>query len=153
MYSIIRLITKIKTYIYKVVHYSLFDGVILYDTPTIVKHKNVYIGAGTRINGNVYLHGAGKIRIGENVTLSYGTTILSTGYDTKNWHTNKTLKGHVNQAVTVGDNVWLGANVTVLPGVDIAEGIIVAAGSVVNKDLDSSNALYAGVPAKKIKNL
>lgn len=42
--------------------------------------------------------------------------------------------------------------VTILPGVIINDGCIVAAGAVVNKDCEA-NSLYAGVPARKIKEL
>ncbi|EHM32411.1 Putative acetyltransferase [Enterococcus faecium E4453] len=54
--------------------------------------------------------------------------------------------------IVIEDGSWIGANVTVIPGVTIHKGAIVAAGSVVVKDCEE-NALYAGVPAKKIRNL
>ena len=46
----------------------------------------------------------------------------------------------------------IGANVTILPGVTIEDGVVIGAGSVVTKDC-KSNTLYAGVPAKEIRNL
>ncbi len=39
-----------------------------------------------------FLHGAGGIVVGENTTLSYGTTILSTGYETNNWNLDNSEK-------------------------------------------------------------
>ena len=39
-----------------------------------------------------------------------------------------------------------------MPGVTIAPKIIVAAGSVVTKNLDREEWLYAGIPAKPIKS-
>ncbi len=49
-------------------------------------------------------------------------------------------------------NVWIGANTTILKGVTIGENTVVGAMSLVNKDLHS-NTVYAGIPAKKIKDL
>jgi acetyltransferase-like isoleucine patch superfamily enzyme len=42
--------------------------------------------------------------------------------------------------------------VIILPGTIVEDNCIIAAGSVVNK-LIESNSVYAGVPAKKIKDL
>ena len=58
----------------------------------------------------------------------------------------------VPQKVTIKKGAWLGANVTVLPGVTIGENSVVAAGALVNKDVEP-NSVYAGIPAKKIKEL
>lgn len=51
-------------------------------------------------------------------------------------------------------NVSLGLvdGVTVLKGANIASGSIVGAESVVTKSFDEPNAIYASVPAKKIRS-
>ncbi|MEA9389296.1 acyltransferase [Acerihabitans sp. TG2] len=54
--------------------------------------------------------------------------------------------------IKIGNNVFIGHGVTILPGVTIGDNIVIGACSVVNKDL-KSNAIYAGVPAKKIRDL
>ncbi|MFJ6374559.1 DapH/DapD/GlmU-related protein [Pseudarthrobacter oxydans] len=54
--------------------------------------------------------------------------------------------------ITVGDGVWIGAAAVVLPGVTIGEGVIVAAGAVVTSDC-APNGVYAGVPARRVKEL
>lgn len=97
--------------------------------------------------------GGGKI--GNCCTISYGSTILSSGLQSDDYPNNCMCKyrEHVLQPVEIGDGVWLGANVTVCPGVTIAPRIIVGAGAVVSKDLDKEGWLYAGVPAKPIKPL
>ncbi|WP_209548119.1 acyltransferase [Exiguobacterium sp. s128] len=56
------------------------------------------------------------------------------------------------EPITVGNGTWIGANSIILPGVEIAEGCVIAAGSVVTKDCEA-NSLYAGNPARKIKDL
>jgi acetyltransferase-like isoleucine patch superfamily enzyme len=53
--------------------------------------------------------------------------------------------------IIIEENVWLGANVIVLKGVNIAKGAVVGAGSVVTKSI-GENEIWAGIPAKKIRN-
>lgn len=50
----------------------------------------------------------------------------------------------------IGNDVWIGANVSICQGVTIGDGAVIGACSLVNKDVESY-AVYAGVPAKKIK--
>jgi len=47
--------------------------------------------------------------------------------------------------------VWIGYGAIVMSGVNIAEGTIIAAGSVVTHDTEAYS-IYAGVPAKKIRD-
>lgn len=54
--------------------------------------------------------------------------------------------------ITIGNDCWFGGNVTILPGVTIHDNVVVGAGSVVTHDLESG-AIYAGNPAKKIRDI
>ncbi|MNP69519.1 Maltose O-acetyltransferase [compost metagenome] len=56
------------------------------------------------------------------------------------------------KSIKIGDGTWIGTRAVILPGVTIGEGCIISAGAVVTKDCEP-NAMYAGVPAKKIKEL
>lgn len=149
-----KVILKIKIIIHRFINYKLYKNkVILYGVPTLIHRENIYIENYSRINPDVVLYGHGRINIGENVTLSHGVSIYSTGYDTTNWQERKFMKKHIHEAVTIHDNTWVGAHSIILKGVEIAEGCIIAAGSVVTNSLTESNALYAGNPAKFIKKL
>lgn len=57
----------------------------------------------------------------------------------------------LNSVTTLKDDVWVGYGATILSGVTINEGSIIAAGSVVTSDVEAYS-IYAGVPAKKVKN-
>lgn len=57
-----------------------------------------------------------------------------------------------SQPIVVEDGCWICSRVTILPGVTIGKGCVIAAGAVVTKDC-LPNGLYAGVPAKRIKDL
>lgn len=54
--------------------------------------------------------------------------------------------------IEIKDGCWIGANSTILPGTVIEKGCVIAAGSVV-KGRCRQDALYAGVPAKVIREL
>lgn len=54
--------------------------------------------------------------------------------------------------IIVEDEVWIGANVTILPGVTVGTCSVIGAGSLVISDVESYS-IYAGIPAKKIRNL
>lgn len=151
-----RLFLKLKIIIHKVINAPVYkNGVILYGVPRMIYRERITLGKNVKINEQVFLHGAGGIIIGENCTLSYGTVIVSTQYDTSHWIEQSFVPepNHIEEEVTIGQNVWIGANSTILPGVSIADNCIIAAGSVVAKSLTEPNTLYAGVPAKAIKKL
>lgn len=148
-----RIFLKIKIYLHKFVNRSLYKkGVELHGVPKIIYREKIELQEHVKINQNVFMHGAGGIEIKKNTTLSYGTTILSTGYETQQWMSS-TERTHTEEKIVIGKNVWVGANVTILQGVQIADNVIIGAGSVVNKSLLVPGHLYAGVPAKKIKKL
>lgn len=89
------------------------------------------------------------IKIGKNVQITRGVTILTHGYD---WSVMKNQKGVVLGSageVIIGDNVFIGMYTTILKNVHIGNNVIIGANSLVNKDLESG-FVYAGNPAKKI---
>lgn len=123
--------------------------------PSIIGIKNLELGMDVSINGNVTIQCSGGVQIGDRVTISRGTTILTAGLDTENYIENSKRKyrDHIIRKVVVGEGTWLAANVLVCPGARIGNNCIVAAGSVVAKDCSENNCIYGGVPAKMIKRL
>jgi len=53
--------------------------------------------------------------------------------------------------ISIGAQAWIAARATVQPGVAVGEGAVLALGSVATKDLEPW-MVYAGVPARRIKN-
>ena len=92
------------------------------------------------------------IEIGENSTLAYGVTILTSA--NPNGPENKLSKLYpkMTAPVIIGADVWVGANATILPGVIIGDFSIIAAGAVVTKNVPSG-VLVAGNPAIVKKKL
>jgi acetyltransferase-like isoleucine patch superfamily enzyme len=54
--------------------------------------------------------------------------------------------------VTIKSGSWIGSGCTVLPGVTVESGCIIAAGAVVAAST-RANGLYAGVPARRMRDL
>ena len=57
-----------------------------------------------------------------------------------------------SKKIIVCDDVWISCNCVILSGVKIESRSVIAAGSIVNKNV-SENSLFAGNPAKFIKNI
>lgn len=88
----------------------------------------------------------GRVIIGNNCTITWGTIILS--HDAARVRLGLPEK---SQATTeIADGVFIGVNSVILTGVKIGENSIVGAGSVVTKDIPP-RTLVAGNPAKVLK--
>jgi len=61
-------------------------------------------------------------------------------------------KSDEGSEIVIENDVWIGMNCIILKGIRIGHGSIIAAGSVVMGDVEP-NSLYAGNPARKIKEL
>lgn len=110
--------------------------------------SNIRLGKGIFINKSCMFVDLGGIELEDNVLIGPDVKILSVNHplDSKN------RRGVILKSVKIKRNAWLGAGVTVCPGVTIGENSVIGAGSVVTKDVPS-NTVYAGVPAKFIKNI
>lgn len=108
----------------------------------------VIVGAHSWVNAGAFIEDG--TRIGERVAIGPSVTICTV---THQIGPESARAGQpVNKPVVIGDGCWLGASVTVLPGVTIGRGCVIAAGAVVREDCDP-NGLYAGVPARRVRDL
>ncbi len=96
------------------------------------------IGENTMIDMNTVL--GGRATVGNNCHIGAGTVLAGV------------IEPPSADPVIVEDDVLIGANVVVLEGVKIGKGAVIAAGSVVIDDVPA-NTVYAGAPAKKIKDV
>lgn len=94
----------------------------------------------------------GGINIGNDVTIFSSAQIIISSLDVPKWLVGE--RTHLNKRVIIGNHVWVCSGAIILPGVKISgEYVIVAAGAVVTKNIDESNCVVAGNPAKIIKRL
>ena len=117
--------------------------------------KNVSVGDNFIMHSNCVIASKEKVVIGNDVTMSRGSQILTGEYDTDNWTNEKYKKRiHRYKPVTIGDGTWLCVNAIILPGVSLSgKGIIVAAGAVVTESFNQDYVVLAGNPARIVKTL
>lgn len=97
-----------------------------------------------------------SIRMGNKVNIQDGACIHCTYEKTKVVLGNNVSIGHnaIVHGCTVEDNVLIGMGAIVMDNVKIGANTIIAAGAVVLEDtIVEAGTIYAGVPAKKVKQI
>lgn len=111
----------------------------------IINPWNIEIASHSIINEGCYIDGRGGIIIGNNVSISIFTIILSASHDGN----TRDFK-YIKKQTKIMDHVWIGARSTILEGITVGRGCIVGANSLVCKDCDEY-FIYVGNPAIKKK--
>lgn len=111
----------------------------------VAARGNISIGRNSVINNGCRFDNRFPITIGENVSITYGTMILTKGHDI-----DDPLFRTKGAPVEIGDYAWVCARVTILPGVKLGKGCVVLSGSVVAKDVPEYHVV-GGNPARFIR--
>ena len=106
------------------------------------------VGARCVFHDN-YINLARPITIGDDVGLSPGSQLLTHGF----WYS--ILEGYpqLYAGIKIGNNVHVGQRSMVLQGVEIASNTVIGANSTVTKSLLKEHVIYAGTPAKYIRDI
>lgn len=127
----------------------------LSETATVI--GDVVMGDGCSVWFNTVLRGdVNSIRIGDEVNLQDGVVIHATYEKSITTLGDRVSVGHnaIVHGATVGDDVLIGMGAIVMDNAIIKDNCLIAAGAVVLENkICESGFIYAGVPAKKIKNL
>jgi len=118
---------------------------------------DVLIGNDCSIWFNAVVRGdVNSIRIGNKVNIQDGAVLHCTYQKTKVTLGNNVSIGHnaIVHGCTVHDNVLIGMGAIVMDNCEIGSNTIIAAGAVVTEGTKvPSGCIYAGVPAKKVKDI
>jgi acetyltransferase-like isoleucine patch superfamily enzyme len=106
----------------------------------------IVIGSHSVINYGVLLDGRRGLHIGNNVSISEGTAVLTLEHDVDD--AGFGLRGG---QVTIEDRVFIGSYARILPGVTIGEGAVIGVGSVVTSDV-APYTVVVGVPARYVRD-
>lgn len=118
---------------------------------------DVIMGDDCSIWFNAVVRGdVNSIRMGNRVNIQDGAVIHCTYQKTKTFLGNNVSVGHnaIVHGCTVHDNVLIGMGAIVMDNCEIGSNTIIAAGAVVTENTKvESGCIYAGVPARKVKNI
>lgn len=112
--------------------------------------KRLVVGRGVFVNYGCFFDTTAGIELGSRCNLGMQVLIITGSHRIAG--PSRRAGDPEGQPVAVGAGSWLGARVTVLPGVTIGEGCVVAAGALVADDC-AAHGLYAGVPARRVRDL
>lgn len=120
---------------------------------TVYNDNVFYSGKGNYFNGalTVILSEQKHFFIGNNCLVSFGIWVRNADphliYDIDS-------KERINptKSIFIGDHVWLGQSVMLLKGTEIESGSIIGGMSVVSGKKIANNSLWAGNPARQIKD-
>ena len=94
--------------------------------------------------------------IGNNVSIAPNVTLVCNSSANNGVEINRIpyVKENLTKSaqIVIEDDVWIGANVTILPGIRVGKCSVLAASSVIIRDVESYS-IYAGVPARRIRDL
>lgn len=139
----------------KGVHPKFGKDCYLAENSTVV--GDVVMGDQCSIWFNAVVRGdVNSIRMGNKVNVQDGAVIHCTYEKTKTVIGNNVSIGHnaLVHGCTVHDNVLIGMGAIVMDNCEIGSNTIIAAGAVVLENTKvESGVIYAGVPAKKVKDI
>lgn len=111
---------------------------------------NIFLGAGTFLNHNVYLMDCAQIRLGKKVFVGPNCGFYTAIHP---FDIVKRAEGlETAKPIVIGDDVWIGGDVTILPGVKIGSGSVIGAKSLVSKDIPE-NVLAFGNPCRVVRKM
>jgi carbonic anhydrase/acetyltransferase-like protein (isoleucine patch superfamily) len=131
------------------------DSCFVAPNATIV--GDVVMGEDCSVWFNAVVRGdVNSIRIGKKVNIQDGACIHCTYEKTKTTIGNNVSIGHhaLVHGCTVEDNVLIGMGAIIMDNAYIGTNTIIAAGAVILENtICESGSIYAGVPAKKVKDI
>jgi len=118
---------------------------------------NLNNASSLNISNNVFIGKHAKFIVYGNCLVGEGTLIAPDALIVDNDHIVSNEKKLIDSGVktldiSIENNVWIGAKSIITKGVIVNQNCVVAASSFVNKSCDS-DCLYAGIPARKIKEI
>ena len=136
-------------------HPQISNDCFIAENATIV--GEVFIGKQCSVWFNAVIRGdVHFIKIGNKVNIQDGAVLHATFQKSPTTIGNNVSIGHnaIVHGCTIHDNVLIGMGSIVMDDCVIESNSIIAAGAIVTKNTHvESGSIYAGVPAKKIKNI
>lgn len=127
------------------------DNIVVGADVNLAYPQNILVGKNTYINGGDILASPNaKIKIGSNCLISYYVHMRTDSHCYIDPEKLIREQGHQEKDIIIGNDVWIGYGAQIMSGVTVADGCVIAAGAIVTHDT-VPYGVYAGIPAKKIK--
>ncbi len=126
------------------------DDCLIEDGTRILAYGGtIRIGNGVSVNPLCILYGHGGLTIGNGVLIAAGTVVIPANHRRRR---DIPIRGQGLDClgIEIGEDVWIGTGVRILDGSTIERGAVLAAGGVVANTRVPANAIFGGVPARKI---
>lgn len=112
--------------------------------------NQVAIGKGTFVSYGCFFDAVAPIFIGDRCAIANEVCFVTSFHAVGGPESRAGER--TSKPIHIGNGCWIGARAMFLPGVSVGNGCIIGAGAVVTRDCEA-NALYGGVPARRIKCL
>ncbi len=136
---------EIPTFFLRKLGLTIGDGSRIAIGTVIVAPERITIGKRTIINENCHLDGRGGLEIGDDVSISIYTKIITASH-----RVSSSSFEYYGQKTDIRDNVWIGCGAIILDGSTLEETSVVGAGCVF-KGKAEAGWVYVGNPAKPVK--
>lgn len=134
----------IRASVYRVYGMRIGKGARIGIGTKVIMPGNITLANRAIVNENCYLDGRGGLEIGEDSSISHGTTIITASHDM-----NNNFQFYAS-GVKIGSHVWVGTKAMILDGSVLEDGCVIGAGSVI-KTHTKKKGVYVGNPAHCIK--
>ena len=111
--------------------------------------RNLTVGREVYLNRGVFIEANAPVTVGDECALGMEVMILTSHHPLDRFGTwSSSAEG---RPVVIGDRVWIGARAVILPGAVIDSDVVIPAAAFVAGHC-RSHGLYAGVPARRIRD-
>lgn len=115
--------------------------------------SRIKFGKNVQVNNAIFNTVSGEIVIEDFTFLGHGVSLLTGTHDYKLKNISRQSKvPNVGQDIHIGKGVWIASNVTIVGPCNIGDNCVIAANSLITGEI-KKDSLYAGVPAKFIKEI
>jgi maltose O-acetyltransferase len=125
-------------------------GSALVDSGCFFFGADVCLGEASLINHRCYFDSRDRIEVGSHCSLAMEVMLCTSTHELGD--RVKRAGPYTTGPIAIGEGTWIGARAIVLPNVTIGPGCVIAAGAVVAEDAEP-HGLYAGVPARRVRDL
>lgn len=132
----------IRKFIYKLAGMKIGKGARIGIWTIIVNPSNIVIGGRSKINEFCHIDGRGGVHIGEDVSISIYTKMITGSHDmySKDF-------AYADGNIEIQDHVWIGAGAIILNGTILEEKSVIGSGCIF-KGRAERGMIYMGNPAR-----